>query len=152
MRTRHLLTTKVKSYLRESRVARLATINKDLMPHIVPFVFANDSSNIYFVIDRKTKHEKLRRVENIERTGIATLLADKYSEDWEKLSFVMIRANANIVTNLSEKRRAARLLKQKYPQYSKGGYFPDRVEDATFVKLSPVRIAQWSQKLRKSVI
>ncbi len=147
-----MFSRKLQSYLRAARVGRLATVNENGTSNLVPIVFANDSKQIFFVIDKKRKGRRLQRIENIKRTGSATLLVDNYSENWDQLSFVMIRVNAMIVRTVSEKQRATRLLKSKYPQYSDRRYFPDRAYDATFVKLVPIRIAQWSQKLRESVI
>lgn len=144
----------VSSCLSKARVARLATVNQDGTAQLVPVVFASDSKHLYFVIDKKAKGKKLRRIENIMRRGRATLLVDRYSENWSNLSFVMIYAKAKVLgkMNGNEKRRASYLLKRKYKQYSTGGYFPDNVSDATFVILTPVKIARWSQILRNSVI
>ncbi|MGI0079936.1 MAG: pyridoxamine 5'-phosphate oxidase family protein, partial [Nitrososphaerales archaeon] len=148
------LLKEVRSYLSGSRVARLATVNEDGTAQVVPVVFANNSKYIYFVIDKKTKGERLRRIENINRTGRATLLVDRYSEDWKKLSFVMMYTEADILGEgaLNEKRRASHILKRKYGQYSMGGYFPNHASTATFVRLTPVKIARWSQILRSSVL
>lgn len=148
------LTRGIRSYLSEARVARLATVNQDGTAQLVPVVFANDSKHLFFVIDKKEKGKKLRRIENIIRRGRATLLVDRYSENWSNLSFVMIYAKAKVLgkINVNERRRASYLLKRKYKQYSTGGYFPDKATDATFVILTPVKIARWSQILRYSVI
>ncbi len=43
------------NYLGQARVARLGTTDSDGSVHIVPIVFANTPSEIFLVIDSKTK-------------------------------------------------------------------------------------------------
>ncbi len=113
------LSRSAQRYLSQARVAHLATTNADGTVHVIPIVFAAESGRIYFVIDKKRKSANLRRLKNIERTGEATLLVDTYSEDWNKLSFLLLYAKATILVKdrfFREKRNAARLFKAKYPQ------------------------------------
>jgi PPOX class probable F420-dependent enzyme len=137
--------------LRESRVARIATLNKNGAIHIVPIVFASDSRNIYFAIDKKPKKTKnLRRLSNIRRNPNVSVLIDSFSEDWSRLSFVLIYTRAKILSSTSkdnnEINRVLRLLKQKYSQYSTGGFLPPRSQAITVVRLTPGKIVQWSAK------
>jgi PPOX class probable F420-dependent enzyme len=146
-----LFSRKLRAFLSRARVARLATLNEDGTIHIVPIVFANDSTRIYFAVDNKPKKTKnLRRLANIRRNPNATILIDKYSEDWAKLSFVMIYARAKIISSNDrngkrnhESRIALRLLKQKYPQYRTGDFLPSRTESITLVSLTPSKIVAW---------
>lgn len=137
-----------RNYLRKSRIARLATLNTDNTIHIVPIVFANDSRNIYFAIDRKPKKtSKLRRLANIARNANATVLIDSYSEDWGKLSYAIIYGTAEILSSTEkEKEKALRLLKRKYPQYGNGNFLPQSPNPIIVVRLTPSRIVQWSAK------
>jgi PPOX class probable F420-dependent enzyme len=138
-------------YLKKARVGRLSTIDRKNGIHLVPIVFANLGERIYFVVDRKKKSGKeLKRIRNISETGKATLLIDHYSENWKSLSFLLIHCSGKILTsgpNSFEKRSAAKELKEKYPQYSRGGYFPEMLEEAIFVRLEPERAVFW-QNLR----
>ncbi len=138
------------SYLGQARVARLGTTDSDGRVHIVPIVFANTSNEIFSVIDRKAKKSQtnLKRLENIAKNPSATLLIDSYSEDWSKLSFLLIHCKARILwpgKNLKEKRLASRLLRKKYAQYTRGQYFPPDLKKAVFVKLSPKRVIFWQE-------
>jgi PPOX class probable F420-dependent enzyme len=139
---------KLRQYLKKARVARLATVNKDGTIHLVPIVFASDSSCIYFANDRKPKKTtRLRRLANISRYPNVTVLFDSYSEDWKELSFVMVYARARLlIRNSTRKKKAVKLLKAKYSQYRIGGYLPRNSKEIVVVRLEPRRIVQWSAK------
>ena len=143
------------AYAKRARVAHLATVDSKGNPHVVPLVFAMDREAIYFVVDEKTKgRTTLRRIRNISETGKATVLIDNYSEDWSKLSYLMIYCEPKILgpgESLPEKKKISKLLKAKYPQYLKGSYFPLDLDDAYFVKLVPRRATFW-RNLRLSVV
>jgi PPOX class probable F420-dependent enzyme len=146
------LSKKALQYLDAARVARLATVSeKGDSLQLVPIVFANSGSKLYFVVDRKKKSGKeLKRIKNISETGKATLLVDHYSENWEELSFLELFCKAAVLRPdeaLREKRTASKLLRKKYPQYSNNNYFPENVEEAVFVRLEPQRAVYW-QNLR----
>jgi PPOX class probable F420-dependent enzyme len=143
-----LISRNFRNYLRKSRVARLGTINRDNTIHIVPIVFANDSRNIYFAVDRKPKKtNELRRLENMRRNPNATVLIDNYSEVWNKLSYMIIYAKAKLLSSKNfEKKRALKLLKKKYFQYRTGNFLPENLESIIVVRLTPSRIVHWSAK------
>lgn len=155
-----LLDEELLTYLRESRVGYLATMNEDGQAHIVPVVFASDEKGIYFVVDNKRKNRrvgKLRRIENIERTGRATFLVDTYSEDWTKLSFLLTYCRARVLSSSQDrekKKEIASLLKEKYPQYAgmygEKEYFPEP-DNATFVWLEPERTTFWSEEKEEAL-
>jgi len=147
-----ILTREQLKYLAEARVARLATSDRDGVISLVPIVYAIKGVNIFFVADKKTKHsgKKLKRFRNISENPLVTVLVDNYSENWGDLSYLMLRCNARILNEEGEKRIAARELKKKYPQYGKGGYFPDTLKDAVLVRLEPERAVFW-QNLHPSL-
>jgi coenzyme F420-0:L-glutamate ligase / coenzyme F420-1:gamma-L-glutamate ligase len=137
----------VQRLVRSTRVARLGTLNETGTTHLVPIVFASDSACIYFVIDEKTKRTRnLKRIRNIERTGRATVLIDLYSENWDKLAFVMVYTKASILErkNDLEIARAMRMLKRKYEQY-RGRFLSKDPKNAIIVRLEPQRIIYWKQ-------
>src|SRR5690349_4550463 len=89
-----------RSIIDRARVARLATVDSQSRPHIVPVVFAFDSIYYYIPLDKKTKKnkpEKLKRVRNIQQNPNVALLIDEYDEDWKNLSFVMISGEASLI-------------------------------------------------------
>lgn len=136
-----------RKYLEQSRVARLGTVDEHGHPHVMPIVFANTSDTIYFVVDRKRKRSaNLKRLRNISNNPKVTLLADDYSENWERLRFLMLDCKAEIMRAGQRKRErntAKRLLKLKYMQYRIGSYFPKDEDTAVFVRLHPLRAVYW---------
>src|SRR5690349_9619164 len=100
----------------EARVARLATVDRDGRPHIVPICFAmsDDGGTLYTAVDEKPKRtRRLKRLDNIEANPQMEVLIDRYEEDWSKLWWVRLRGTAQLV----EDERAVELLRAKYPQY-----------------------------------
>ena len=97
-----------------ARVARLATVDAERRPHLVPVTFAFDGEEIVTAVDHKPKRTtRLRRLENIEANPRVSVLADHYEDDWSKLWWVRLRGRARIV----EDPEAMALLARKYPQY-----------------------------------
>jgi PPOX class probable F420-dependent enzyme len=87
---------------------------------LVPICFALDGEQIVAAVDHKPKTTTaLARLADIERTGRATLLVDRYDDtDWSGLWWVRITGPA-LVHAPDDPRTAAALsrLVEKYPQY-----------------------------------
>jgi PPOX class probable F420-dependent enzyme len=99
-------------------VARLATIDPDGRPHLVPIVFALDGDTLYSAVDRKPKRSTtLRRIENARARPDVTILVDHYEDDWSRLWWVRIRGRARVLDDGEERERALELLREKYAQY-----------------------------------
>jgi PPOX class probable F420-dependent enzyme len=123
--------TSLKTIINKARVARLATVDSERKPHLIPVVFVFDNGCYFIPIDEKSKRQKpdrLKRVKNIQQNPNVTILIDEYNEDWRKLYFIMIQGMASIIGNKElEQRelllleRAHRLLSDKYLQYQKIG-------------------------------
>lgn len=104
--------------LTAARVARLATIDPDGRPHLVPIVFALDGETLYSAVDRKPKRsKKLRRLGNARARPEVTILVDHYEEDWGRLWWIRLRGRARVLDEGEEHDRALVLLRQKYAQY-----------------------------------
>ena len=104
--------------LTAARVARLATTDPDVRPHLVPIVFALDGDTLYSAVDRKPKRSrKLRRIENARARPDVTVLVDHYEEDWARLWWIRLRGRARVLDDGQERERALELLAEKYPQY-----------------------------------
>jgi PPOX class probable F420-dependent enzyme len=123
--------TFVKTIIDKARVARLATVDSECKPHLIPVVFVFDNYNYFIPIDEKTKRsrpEKLKRAKNIQQNSNVTLLIDDYNENWRKLYFIMIQGKASIIggkklekNELLLLEKAHKLLSDKYLQYQKIG-------------------------------
>lgn len=101
-----------------ARVARLATLDADGRPHLVPIVFALAGDTVYTAVDEKPKRSRaLRRIENARERPDVTVLVDRYDEDWTQLWWVRIRGRARVLDEGEEAAAALEALRAKYPQY-----------------------------------
>lgn len=102
-----------------ARVLRLATADRDGMPHLVPCTFVLDQAGqIVIGIDSKPKTTvNLRRLRNISQNPRVSLLADEYDEDWAQLWWARADGTAVIEHDGAEHEAHWRELRSKYPQY-----------------------------------
>jgi PPOX class probable F420-dependent enzyme len=101
-------------------VARLATVDPDGRPHLVPIAFAVDGETLYSAVDAKPKRSRtLRRIENARARPDVTVLVDHYEDDWTRLWWIRLRGRARVLDAGEEAERALRLLAEKYPQYAR---------------------------------
>jgi nitroimidazol reductase NimA-like FMN-containing flavoprotein (pyridoxamine 5'-phosphate oxidase superfamily) len=113
-----MLTIEQKKFLGEERVARIATVNADGTPHLVPICFAFDGEQIYSTL---IKGEK--RLANMVRRRHASILVDQYQEEksqWTVLKGVLMYGEVQILVFENQRQqfmRGWRLLIEKYPQY-----------------------------------
>ena len=132
-----------REFIRDHRVARLATVGVDGQPAVVPICYVLEAECIYTPIDEKPKSvtaSKLKRVRNIKANPRVALVIDDYSEDWSKLAYVLITGTASIISpDNDEHVRAVALLREKYPQYRSM-----KIEERPMIKITPVRIKRWA--------
>ena len=145
-----ILTPEQERYVRLSRVGRLATTDERGCPHIVPVCFAYEQGSFYTAIDLKPKAAApamLRRVRNISVNPQAALLIDHYEEEWDNLSYLLVRATASVVEDEEERTRAVRALRARYEQYR-----TLLGDGAMVIRLMPFRVSAWaaSGRLRGS--
>jgi PPOX class probable F420-dependent enzyme len=102
-----------------SRVLRLATVGSGGQPHLVPCTFAvDDAGRIVVGIDNKPKASvNVRRLVNIAENPRVSLLADRYSDDWEQLWWARADGLATIERAGAEHAAHWQLLRARYPQY-----------------------------------
>ena len=70
----------VQRMLKQARVARLATLDTEGRPHIVPVCFVYDGKAFYTAIDQKPKRvspDRLVRMQNIRAISRVALLIDE---------------------------------------------------------------------------
>ncbi|MGW7517305.1 TIGR03668 family PPOX class F420-dependent oxidoreductase [Streptomyces sp. NPDC054796] len=81
-----------------SRVARLATVDADGRPHLVPVVFAVTGDTVVTAVDHKPKRTaRLKRLANIEANPAVCLLVDAYDEEWEHLWWARADGTARVL-------------------------------------------------------
>jgi PPOX class probable F420-dependent enzyme len=140
------LSDSIQTKLKQARVARLASLDAEGNPHIVPVCFVYDGSVFYTAVDRKPKRVapgRLARLRHIAARPQVALVVDEYQEDWAQLWWVMVRGKATLLPASANKERAAAIrdLKAKYPQYA-AGILPD---DAPIIRITPERITSWGK-------
>jgi PPOX class probable F420-dependent enzyme len=119
----------------DARVGRLATVDADGRPHLVPICFALEGDTLYSAVDEKPKRSKrLKRLENIRRHPEVSVLVDHYEEDWSRLWWVRLDGTARVLDHGPEREHALALLRGKYQQY--------RAEPPTGVVIA-VRVERW---------
>lgn len=102
-----------------ARVARLATVSGDGVPHLVPVVFTVVGSRVLVAIDGKPKRTRaLRRLANIVDNPAVCLLADEYSEDWSALWWVRVDGSAVVRDDDEALAEARPALADRYPQHA----------------------------------
>jgi PPOX class probable F420-dependent enzyme len=132
----------IAQFIRDHRVARLATADGDGRPAVIPICYVFDGEHFYSPIDEKPKQvmpRQLKRVRNIETNPHVALLIDDYAEDWSKLAYVLVSGLAAIVQpGTDEHVRAVRMLRDKYPQYHTMA-----IDERMLIRITPVRIKYW---------
>lgn len=125
----------VRAILDSARRGVLSTIDRRGGVHSVPVCFAVDDDEIITPVDHKPKRgRKLARVQNVEANPRATLLIDRWDEDWTRLGWVMIRGRAR----LEEPGERARVLVGRYDQYR------DQPPPTGLIVVRPEHVAWWT--------
>jgi PPOX class probable F420-dependent enzyme len=127
-----------------SRVARLATVDPEGQPHVVPVCYATDGRAYYSALDAKPKRTapaRLKRVRNLVANPRVALLVDHYEEDWSRLRFVLVQGRAELLGEGPESEAARALLEAKYPQYRAMGL---RRLGGPVIRITPERVVGWS--------
>ena len=135
------MTPQQESYLRDARVARLATVDDRGNPYVVPVCFVYEAGRIYTALDQKPKSvlpTRLRRVKNILANPGVALLVDHYTEDWDALSYMLVRGKASVVEE-EERGFAVAALRAKYSQYAEM-----LKDEATVIVLKPGSVSSWA--------
>ncbi len=133
------LSDEVERFIREARVARLATVDETGQPLVVPICFAWDGSALFSAVDAKPKQTRdLRRLRNIRANPKVSVVIDHYEEAWKRLRWVIVQGRAEILA--SDTKQALNLLREKYPQYATVGLSVG----APIIRVTPTRVLTWS--------
>ncbi len=133
------------AWLGAARVARLATADAAGVPTLVPVCFALDAAAgvIQIALDAKPKRvagRDLKRVRNIQANPHVALLCDHYDEDWARLAYCLVHAEAALVEpGHADHAAALDRLRAKYPQYRA---MP--LEDQPIIALHVTRVTRWT--------
>lgn len=133
----------VRRFILAHNVARLATCGQDGQPHVIPFCYAFDGQQFYFVVDEKPKRQTgrpLKRVRNMLENPKVALVIDDYLEDWTRLAYVLVQGTAALVEEEAEYAKALTLLRVRYPQYRSMALTFAR---NAMVRITPTRVHAW---------
>jgi PPOX class probable F420-dependent enzyme len=142
-----------RSFVAAARRATLATMAPDGRPRLVPvcFVLADADDRlgralVYTPLDEKPKQtadpRSLARVRDLLVLPQATLLVDRWDEDWSRLGWVRLYGTGEILEpeprEVEEHAAAVEALRGKYPQYT------SQVLDARpIIRIAVDRIVAW---------
>jgi PPOX class probable F420-dependent enzyme len=148
-----ILSPPVRRFIAEAREAVLATRGTDGLPRLVPicFVLAHAADAIgrpviHTPIDEKSKSttdpHQLQRVKDLLVLPDATLLVDRWDEDWSKLAWVRLYGRGEILEpeprEVEEHRGAIAALRAKYAQYR-----DHRLEDRPIIRITVDSVRSW---------
>jgi PPOX class probable F420-dependent enzyme len=131
------------AFIRAARLAHLATAGADGQPHVVPICFVFDGKDFYSPIDEKPKRTspaKLKRVTNIQANAQTALVIDRYSENWKRLAYILIRGKAKIVHRGTAHAEAVHRLRRKYPQYRQMA-----IHARPMIQITPTKWSFWGK-------
>ncbi|MFD1543930.1 TIGR03668 family PPOX class F420-dependent oxidoreductase [Nonomuraea guangzhouensis] len=101
-----------------ARSARLATVDEQGAPHLVPIVFAVADDMIGFAVDDKPKRTTdLRRLRNIASNHRVCVLVDHYADDWRHLWWARADGTAALVDDDTTRDQWLDRLAARYDQY-----------------------------------
>ena len=122
-----------------ARVGHLASADASGAPHVVPVCFALEGDAVFWAVDQKPKStRRLRRLANLRANPVAELVADHYQEDWSRLWWVRVQAEATVLEAGPESEHGLDLLAAKYEQYR------ERRPDGPVVRMAIRRWVGWS--------
>jgi PPOX class probable F420-dependent enzyme len=127
--------------VRSARVAHLATADENGRPLVIPICYAFDGKDLYSPIDEKPKKTSplsLERIRNIRQNPKVSLVIDRYSKDWKRLAYVLIRGTAKVLFRGEKHKKAVSLLRRKYPQYRRMA-----IEKRPVIHITPGHIKSW---------
>jgi PPOX class probable F420-dependent enzyme len=152
-----MLDDRSRAFLVAARTATLATIAPSGRPRLAPicFVVGEDDPagrvRIYSPLDEKPKASAdphhLARVRDVLARPDATLLVDRWSEDWDRLAWLRLETSADLLEPSAhgaagehEREHADAItgLRAKYPQYA--GH---RLEERPILRFTVRRVVAW---------
>lgn len=131
------LPSSVAGILDEARRAVMTTVDPAGRPHAVPVIFAAHEGHVVTPIDRKPKTGRtLGRRRNLEANPNVTLLADRWSEEWTELAWVMVRGRASFVPPERSEPEVEAII-ARHPRYRA------ELEGSEIIRIAVERVSWW---------
>ena len=123
--------------LEGARVARLAFVDEDDRPRVLPVTFSAAGELVWSAIDEKPKRTaKPARLRYLQRKPEAALLVDVYDDDWGRLAWVQLLGRIDVVP-VDSAPDAVAALAAKYEQYAR------RTPPGPLLRLTVERTLHW---------
>ncbi len=128
-------------FLRRMELCRLATVDSQCRPHVVPVCYVFLDGAFYIVTDPGTKKHR-----NLERNPYAALVVDVYKPN----RAVMVEGKVELLTSGEEFRRVSELFYQKFEWARRD---PWDEGEAVLIKLIPERKVSWglARQIRRTM-
>jgi len=131
------LPREARDLLATERVARLAYLDDEDRPRVLPVTFALAEASVWSAIDEKPKRtSEPARVRYLRRRPEAALCVDVYDDDWSRLAWVQLLGKVSIVP-VAEAPTALAALTAKYAPYR------ERTPPGPLLRLSVERALSW---------
>lgn len=130
------LNKRVAELIQWERVCRVATVNAEGMPHLVPVCHVVDGGKIYLASGSGG-----RKVLNLRANNRIAVTVDVYTETWAHLKGVMVQGTAAIIERGPRFRKVRALLYRKYPQYPGEAALDE--SDSVIVEVTPAHVFSW---------
>ena len=132
-----ILTGTEQAFIAAARRAILATIRPDGEPRLIPICSALDDKP-----KASPDPHALGRVRDLLVLPSATVLVDRWSEDWDRLGWVRLSGRATLLEPEPHEREehaaAVVMLRAKYPQYASHD-----LEARPMIRIAIDRIQRW---------
>ncbi len=148
-----LLDEAQRRFVAETRRAILATTAPDNRPRLVPVCFVlgpvDDAMGrliLYTPLDEKPKQDVdprgLARVRDLLVLPQATLVVDRWDEDWSRLGWIRLYGTGELLEpeprEVEEHAAAVAALRAKYPQYEQQG-----LDGRPIIRIAIDRVVSW---------
>jgi PPOX class probable F420-dependent enzyme len=123
--------------LAAERVARLALIDDEDRPRVLPVTYAVLGESVWSAIDEKPKRAaEPARLRYLRRRPEAALCVDRYSDDWSRLAWVQLLGRIDVLPAV-EHPAALEALAARYEPYR------ERTPPGPLLRLSVDRALSW---------
>ena len=129
------LTKTETDFIKKLGVCRLATVDRDGVPHNVPVCPLLDGGKVYIGSEKDAA-----KVKHIRANPNASIVFDVYNDSWRNLRGVALRCSAGVVGDAAFK-KIRRKLYAKFPKYKTDAALePD---DSVIIELKPEKKFSW---------
>ncbi len=132
-----VLTAAQAAFVAGRRVAALATVKPDGMPHVVPICPVLDTDRIVFATEIDTQ-----KVRNMRFNDWVAICFDEYSEDWSALRQVIVHGPVLLLESGPDFERGRNLLYAKFEQYRSEA--PIEEGTSMIVEVPYDRVTSWN--------